>query len=172
MTNEVAVKILTRIMNNNFYGCEVQMACKMAIETLSKPSLPSNLDEAEFEYAQSLDEIPANQEEEKMIYDAFKAGAEWRDAQIQKLPNNLDEAAKESAKKWRKNPDGTESRELFFAPYIRGFKVGAKWMAGQGETQQHFVIGSIADSPCGPAVVCYTEEFSVGDEVIVQIRKK
>lgn len=45
--------------------------------TDSKPELPSNLDEAEFKYAQSLDEIPANQEEEKMIYDAFKAGAEW-----------------------------------------------------------------------------------------------
>jgi len=42
-----------------------------------KPSLSSNLDEAEFEYMLSLDGIPANQEEDKMIYDAFKAGAEW-----------------------------------------------------------------------------------------------
>lgn len=53
-------------------------ALKVALDVLFQPSLPSDLDEAEFEYAQSLDEIPANQEEEKMIYDAFKAGAEWR----------------------------------------------------------------------------------------------
>ena len=50
-----------------------------------EPSLPSNLDEAEFEYAQSLDEMPANQEEEEMIYDAFKAGAEWQKEQDDKL---------------------------------------------------------------------------------------
>ena len=42
-----------------------------------QPSLPADIDEAEFEYAQSLNGIPANQEEEKMIYDSFKAGAEW-----------------------------------------------------------------------------------------------
>lgn len=52
-------------------------AIKVALEALSEPNPPSNIDGAEFEYAQSLDEIPANQEEEKMIYDAFKAGAEW-----------------------------------------------------------------------------------------------
>ena len=39
--------------------------------------LPANLDDAEFEYVQSLDDIPVNQEEDKMIYDAFKAGAKW-----------------------------------------------------------------------------------------------
>lgn len=50
-----------------------------------QPSLPSNLDEAEFEYAQSLDEMPANQEEEEMIYNAFKAGAEWQKEQDDKL---------------------------------------------------------------------------------------
>ena len=45
MNKEEAIKILTRIMNNNFYGGEVQMACKMAIESLQ--ILPSNLDEAQ-----------------------------------------------------------------------------------------------------------------------------
>lgn len=104
------------------FSRRISEAIKVALEVLSQPSFPSNLDEAEFEYSQSLDGIPANQEEEKMIYDAFKAGA--------------------------------------------------KWMAEQGETQEHFVIGSIAGSPCGPAVVCYTEEFAIGDKVIVQIKKK
>ena len=62
---------------------EAEMLVAMAKEELLKslqqgqPSLPDNLDEAEFEYAQSLDENPANEEEDKMIYDAFKAGAEW-----------------------------------------------------------------------------------------------
>ena len=40
--------------------------------------------EAEFEYAQSLNEMPANQEEEKMIYDAFIAGAEWQKSKMLK----------------------------------------------------------------------------------------
>ena len=50
------------------------------------------------------------------------------------IPSNLDEAAKESAESWRKNPDGSESREVFFQPYIRGFKAGAEWLAVQGQT--------------------------------------
>ena len=49
------------------------------------------------------------------------------------IPSNLDEAAEESAKRWRKNPDGSESREMLFQPHIRGFKAGAEWMAGQFE---------------------------------------
>lgn len=71
---------------------------------------------------------------------------------------------------WCSVPDAIKiTAEHFFA---LGKQAGAEWMAGQGETQEHFVIGSIASSPCGPAVVCYTEEFEVGDNVIVQIRKK
>lgn len=97
------------------------------------------------------------------------------------LPSNLDEAAEEYIKfkprydiqqELEEGEDPTEIECFTIDAAIDSFKAGAEWMAGQGETQQHFVIGSIADSPCGPAVVCYTEEFSVGDEVIVQIRKK
>lgn len=110
--------------------------------TDSKPSLPSNLDEAEFEYAQSLDEIPANQEEEKMINDAFKAGAQWRDAQIQKLPNNLDEVAEEYIKfkprydiqqELEEGEDPTEIECFTIDAAIDSFKAGAEWLAGQGE---------------------------------------
>ena len=42
-----------------------------------QPSLPSNLDEAEFNYVKSLENAPADQGEELMICEAFKAGAEW-----------------------------------------------------------------------------------------------
>lgn len=85
------------------------------------------------------------------------------------IPSNLDEAAKEYE-------DWVESYSQSDFPtcisFRDAFKAGAEWMAGQGETQEHFVIGSIAGSPVGPAVVCYTKEFVIGDEVIVQIRKK
>ena len=103
-----------------------------------------------------------------------------RKIQQPSLPSNLDEAAEEYA-----NTHYGEFFEVEYEfgdpietivddkPFVRdAFKAGAKWMAEQGETQGHFVIGSIADSPCGPAVVCYTEEFEIGDQVIVQIRKK
>lgn len=44
---------------------------------IQQPSLPDNLDEAEFNYVKSLENAPADQGEELMICDAFKAGAEW-----------------------------------------------------------------------------------------------
>ena len=53
MTKEEATEILTRITNNNFYGGEVQAACRMGIKALSQPSLPSVLDEAAEEYAEN-----------------------------------------------------------------------------------------------------------------------
>ena len=84
------------------------------------------------------------------------------------IPSNLDEAAEKNFE----TMEVLEHENIFEETHHKIFKAGVEWMAGQGETQEHFVIGSIADSPCGPAVVCYTEEFEVGDNVIVQIRKK
>ena len=89
------------------------------------------------------------------------------------LPTDLNKAAHRYA--WDKQDMAYDAEgQAFFdyGPRYDSFKAGAKWMSEQGETQGHFVIGSIADSPCGPAVVCYTEEFAIGDQVIVQIRKK
>ena len=92
------------------------------------------------------------------------------------LPSKLDEAAIDAAQldmQDRQIMEATNEERLRYSRiFRRGFKAGAEWMAGQGETQEHFVIGSIAGSPCGPAIVCYTEEFAIGDEVIIQIRKK
>ena len=104
---------------------------------LSKLSLPSNLDEAAEEFSDGeWDGLHDNDGNtlytEDMIQYAFKAGAEWRDSQIPKLPDNLDGAAEEAAKAWRKNPDGSESREIFFLPFVRGFKAGVKWLSEQG----------------------------------------
>lgn len=78
MTKEEAIKVIRHMAYLSAHVVENGVEAYEYIEQfLSKPSLPSNLNDAEFEYAQSLDEIPANQEEDKMIYDAFKAGANW-----------------------------------------------------------------------------------------------
>ena len=84
------------------------------------------------------------------------------------LPSNLEEAAGE----YLERPENNSSNQWEDLMIYNAFIDGAEWMAGQGETQEHFVIGTIANSPCGPAIVCYTNEFEIGDEVIVQIRKK
>ena len=47
-----------------------------------QPSFPSNLDKAELKYVESMDNPPANQEEERIIYQTFKAGAEWAMQQL------------------------------------------------------------------------------------------
>ncbi len=75
-----------------------------------------------------------NDELKEIIRLAIIDGAKWADENpVQpSLPSNLDEAAEEAAKTWRKNPDGSESREIFFLPFIRGFKAGVEWLAGQG----------------------------------------
>lgn len=154
---------------------EIFDAIKVSINSLSV--LPSNLDEAEFEYAQSLDWIPANQEEEKMIYDAFKAGAEWRDAQIPKLPNNLDEVAEN-----RVTENGRFKITSFEKMRIEDIMFGAEWMAKQGSS---FKV-NVEEVPQGHWYAglhlgrCAEEEENAlksinakdGEEVIVQIRKK
>ena len=85
------------------------------------------------------------------------------------LPSNLDEAAENSwaVYEYRESPRG-----LYSTCYLDGFKDGAEWMAGQGEVQEHFVIGHTEESQGHPAIVCYPESFGIGDKVIVQIRKK
>jgi len=55
----------------------------------------------------------------------------------------------------------------------KGFNEGIKYAQEQGETQEHFVIGQTEASKGHPIIVCYpSESFKIGDEVIVQIRKK
>ena len=75
MTKEEMAKSHSDDFDNEIYKERMMLSFVDLLQNVNYS--PSNLDEAEFEYAQSLDEIPANQEEEKMIYDAFKAGAEW-----------------------------------------------------------------------------------------------
>lgn len=84
MTKEEAIKVLEQMRQWTDYPKE---ALTMAIEALSKPSLPSNLDEAAHEFEDmamsDYDDIcvTENGEERPVLKynftDAFKAGAEW-----------------------------------------------------------------------------------------------
>lgn len=102
----------------------------------------------------------------------FKCGAAWRAGQIPKLPDNLDKAAEEYEKESLASKFPTRDPSLTKADIIYIFKAGAEWMAGQGETHEHYVIREVAGHDVGPAIVVYPETFEVGDNVIVQIRKK
>ena len=84
--------ILLQVCKTNAFREVLRVINRLKKNSLQQERLPlpSNLDEVEFEYAQSLDEIPANQEEEKMIYDAFKAGAEWMAGQMKKEQPEVD----------------------------------------------------------------------------------
>jgi hypothetical protein len=52
-------------------------------------SLPSNLDEAFLNYTDSAKYPPADQNQERLAYDAFKAGAEWMAEQFERIEGEL-----------------------------------------------------------------------------------
>ena len=139
---------------------DIHEALIMACAALCKNSISSNLDEAAEEYALDVKAKPFG----GLVEDAFKAGAEWRSSQIPKLPDNVDEAAGKYADIQNKN---------FLRPEIvkNIFKAGAKWMEGQGASF-NTKVGWID----GPTVLDWPDDildkFEMGDEVVVQIRKK
>ena len=51
------------------------------------------------------------------------------------IPSNIDDAAEE----WAKSVYGNPGKSAVSISGAFGFKSGAKWMAQQGETQEHFV---------------------------------
>ena len=159
---------------------------------IQQPSLPPGLDEAAHSYSESDEPLysPGHRFHwdgdslfGKQIETAFKAGAQWRDAQIPKLPDSIDEAAQEVEDYY----DVGEERGYLYCH--RGdikdaFKAGAEWMAGQGTTVRK-KIGKIDDGV--NQIPTYSNGFEVteldvpflnskecgyGNEVIVQIRKK
>lgn len=76
MTKEEIIKALQEIVDGNWNSQSVE-AIQYAIDAISKLSLPSNFDEAVGEYLELPEINSSNQWEDLMIYDAFKAGAEW-----------------------------------------------------------------------------------------------
>lgn len=81
------------------------------------------------------------------------------------LPSELDEAAENSwaVYEYRESPRG-----LYSTCYLDGFKDGAEWMAGQGETHELTVERPVL----GPPMICCPVHADNGDKVVVQIRKK
>ena len=96
------------------------------------------------------------------------------------LPSNLDEAAEEIAKSeipveageaLDLNGDCYETDDINWPErcgFIRGFKAGAEWMAGQGV----ILNLSIDELSCGAYNACVEQGLTSEDDVIFQIRKK
>ncbi len=104
------------------------MACRMGIEALSTPSLPSDLDEAAMAFAKTTFTRPLSDTPEQEI-------------------------------------------TIIEPDKLVGFKAGAAWMAGQGETIED-VVYACQDADMTPLVEVCPKTFKLGDKVIVQIRKK
>lgn len=85
------------------------------------------------------------------------------------LPSNLDEAAEDSwaIYEYRESPKG-----LYSTCYIDGFKAGAEWVSGQGETIEGEVVKDINNNLVVKAKGLSMKDVKFGDKVIVQIRKK
>lgn len=99
------------------------------------------------------------------------------------LPSNLDEAALKAYPKMSRLSEPHRVISADNKTHYLGdaneenrvaFKAGAKWMAEQGEIQEHFVIGHTEASHGIPVIVTFPDPktFEIGDNVIVQIRKK
>lgn len=94
MTNEESIKVLEQIRQWTDYPKE---ALTIAIEALSKPSLPSNLDEAAEEYRDTevctgsdyIDDDGDSLYRSFALKEAFKAGAELMAGQFQKIDGSL-----------------------------------------------------------------------------------
>ena len=82
------------------------------------------------------------------------------------LHSNLDEAAEDSwaVYEYRESPRG-----LYSTCYVDGFKAGAEWMAGQGETVEGYIAGI---NEVAAILAIPRKEHNKGDKVVVQIRKK
>lgn len=131
------------------------------------PSLPSDLDEAAIQAHIRLEEG-----EGLSFLNIFKAGAQWRDAQIPKLPDSIDEAAEEYSP-FNLNFD---ERECYGQFYLRlktdAFKAGAEWMTRRGETIEGEVVKDIKNNLVVIAKGFSGKDAVFGDKVIVQVIKK
>lgn len=84
------------------------------------------------------------------------------------LPSNLDKAAEDSwaVYEYRESPKG-----LYSTCYVDGFKAGAEWMAGQGETLNSLIWRDEDDKLFIDAFVD-ENKFKMSENVTIQVRKK
>lgn len=130
MTKEEAIKIL-QCRGNGYSEKDFNDALEVAYDALYESQLSSNLNKAAEEYAWMKEEPLSEGERLSFCFnpriDAFKAGAEWRDAQIPKLPNSIDEVAEN-----RVTENGRFKITSFEKMRIEDIMFGAEWMAKQG----------------------------------------
>lgn len=126
------------------YPGRITEAIKIALEVLSEPSPPSNLDEAAEEYVWRKEEPLSDGERLSFCFnpriEAFKAGAEWMAGQGINLPAHI------------------------FIP--SGFKPIYDYSKGEYPAAVHL--------DCGGSLILEKrlQNFNHNEEVIVQIRKK
>lgn len=97
------------------------------------------------------------------------------------LPSDLDEAAEEfvkttSVKVWgkidpKKDLKGYMARANYGTGLLDGFKAGAEWMVGQGQTIESLVWRDEDDKLFIEAFID-ENKFKMADNIIIQIRKK
>ena len=85
------------------------------------------------------------------------------------LPSNLDEAAEKTSQSAYSEPtaDGFAKRSFF----KRGFKAGAEWMAGQGQTFEAHVDNGCAIASGVELPFVLWDTYEDGDVLKVQLRK-
>lgn len=181
MTKEEMAKSYSDGFDNEIYKEIAYNAFLCGFTAKCEPSLPSNLDEAAEKYAWMKEEPLSDGERLSFCFnpriDAFKAGAEWRDAQIPKLPNSIDEAAEKYAIQGHENHTNVNYINTYIEGKRIGFKAGAEWMVQQGYSQEEIVedksieVGYGTLSGISP-IINLPDSFKPGSKVIVQIRKK
>lgn len=141
--------------------------------TMYKFSRPAeqdyDVDKAAEDYAWQKEEPLAEGERLSTHFNShiedFKAGAQWRDAQIPKLPDSLDKAAIQAHARLE---DGEG------LSFLNIFKAGADWMASQGVVSEGKVFTSSFTSYVKTPGIekLLKDAFPEDTEVIVQVRKK
>lgn len=120
MTKEKAIDILRKISEDNFYGNQVQKACKMGIEALSKRVLPAVLDEAAEEYATIFTDAKGRKIINEPAKEIFKAGAKWKAAQG---VNGIGVVSKLADRAWVTPISSTDLEQQVFDNFVIGEKV-------------------------------------------------
>ena len=170
---------IIELAEEGIISCDGRRFCWHQVELIPEPidecepSLPSNLYEAAFDYAElcKYDGV-----DKLLCAEHFKAGATWRESQM-KMPNSSeliaawDEAAEEYAdynsQRWHEDGDVYYDHSKI----MDAFKAGAEWMAEQGEILEGEVVKDINNRLGVSAKGLSRAKTKFGDRVIVQIMK-
>ena len=137
MTKEECVALLDRYAEYDGMGIPNLAGCReamlKAVELLSQPSLPSDLDEAAEKYSENI--LANNEDLQDAIEDAFKAGAEWMAGQEWIDDGSMPPETKQESDTLQGHKEWTESEPVLAWDSIYGCRVdwtrNGKWMSEQ-----------------------------------------